>query len=314
MTAPEARPGRRPSPGRIVGAVAALTAVAGGIVGVRSCDERLPQQIGTPKSSVVNAKTIKIQPEDFDCRSETVYDTSGSTARTEYRINNHNLSFTGYGADMTSGRMVMQACAPDISIDVTTNGSSKKLVKIKLSSMAFDSQFNEANTEVLEIDPPVTQALGGAVNILSAGAREACHLAGLISPAVSRRCQVVNAVSQWNNTQAANLQRSLRVAVLEKTQQQCGPLEWKSEKAAISDAYKQQAIDQGGKANMVSVEFVDNQGRVSTATPDFTTSTLDDLYTAGTLNEQAPGSPQLVFNDVHCTALPGGYKPEYPQN
>ncbi len=110
---------------------------------------------------------------------------------------------------------------------------------------------------------------------------------------------------------AAQLQRALRVNVLQYAQQQCAPMEWQSQALATSDAYKQQAVDAGLPHESVEVEFVDSSGNPTTETPDYTRSTIDDLYNRGILTEESGGTPVVDFDSVTCTPLSGGYESKF---
>lgn len=276
----------------------------------------LPEQVAAPEDSKVTVETLAIVPEDITCNALTLFDTSGSTARTKYDINVATIG--GYGATMTEGVVKMETCAesPDITTEMREiDGKKVKFVVFKRDSMVFDSSFIDSETLIVQSNPPETQILGGAVDILSGGAELLCKGYNKIPINDKVDCSKVRILSSWNDTDEAELQRALRVAVLEQAQQKCGALEWKNQTVAIGDAYKRQAVAAGLPPESVEVEFQDENGDPTTEAPNFTKSAIDKLYEKGILTEDSEGAPKIEFDEMTCTPMSEPYVSEFaPSN
>lgn len=316
---PEGRVSRR----LIAVAAAGAVALAGIGLSVSAFLNHLPEQHGTPEDSRIDAREIALVIENQLCVDLDVYDTSGSTARTVYSLDDTELSFTGYGAEMTEGKVVKEACVDGARIgkpaDVMVDSQYKKVVNIPVTAISWDTHISTADTTVLPLDPPATQILGGAIDVASGVAKAACEGIGSLfgSPTVTiggkkYNCDAVNIVSDWNHTNQVVLATALEERVMETVQTNCGMAGWDNERLAIVDSFRQQAKDQGADTNDVIVNFVDDKGRVTEALPDFKKNVWDPLYDAGILTENIPAALSLKFESITCTLLEGGYKPLYP--
>lgn len=298
---------------KLVAAGAVGVLVTGGVLAVKKwASDALPQQVAAPDDSEIKIETVDIEPVAFDCRSFTVFDNSGSTARTKYSVAGIDMDFTGYGAVMESGRSVLQACAPEPEIKVTPttiNGKPGTEVSIDVTSMTFTSFFNEGDTKIVKSPPVMSQFGGSFIDFGSATAKATCNVLSLGQ--AQDKCEALDVVADWNNGNQAELDRSLRVAVLQETQTVGGSLEWTNQQAAMTDSYRRQAAEEGKDPNSVRVEFVDAAGNPTDAVPDFTRSTLDKLYDEGVLQKKGDG-PDIEFSNVQAKQMPGGYQAEYP--
>lgn len=300
---------RHPVASAVGGVVLAAVAYSGYQLSTWIQDMK-PSLGGTDKDSEISVETLTIEPINFDCRSFTVFDTSGSSVRTTLHAAGRDISFIGYGADMPEGRVIMQACSPNTEISTELKDDTK-IVNIPLSGMTFNSSFHEPDTRIVNDNTAVTQILGGAIDVGGGVIKAGCNVISLGE--VQETCEKLKVISRWNEEVKADLQRSFRVRVLEEVQNQCAPQEWSSQVAAITDAYKEQAVEQGGDPDDVEVRFVDDNGNETDRVPDFSNNTVETLITKGVISATTPGAPELVFENLHCTKLTGGYKPKYPQ-
>lgn len=298
--------------GTAIMAGCALVVCGAAFAGKKAWDS-MPHEQSSPNRSAITARQIKLVPEAIDCRSLAVYDTSGSTVRTHYKIAGKELGFTGYGATMNQGRVVKEACVNGEGVTVTNgkvDGKAVKRVAIKVSDIVYDTHTNSGNTEVMQTDPPVTKVLDGLVDIGSGTAELSCKLASNLpfNPIPASACVKVNAVANWNEGNQAELRSALTTRVENFVQEGCGKSGWVDERKAFADGYKMLAVKQGALPDMVRVTFVDDQGKPTNQMPDFKHSALDGLYKDGTLDRQLAGSPELEFSSMTCHKS-SSYKP-----
>ena len=272
-----------------------------------------PDQTAAPEDSEISVETLAIEPVNFECRSTTLFDVSDSKVRTKYELSDR-IKIAGYGSVMEEGVIKLDTCAEGTGIETEVreiDGKKVKVVKVRRDSMIFNASFVDSQTLVVPSNPPETKILGGAIDLLSGGAELGCKGFNRLPIGTDVDCDKIRVISSWKETDQGELQRALRVNVLEKAQQQCAPTEWRSQYLATRDSYKQQAVDKGLPHESVELEIVDEDGKPTTETPDYTKSTVQQLKDKGVLTKESEGSPIVEFESVTCAPLEGGYQPKF---
>ncbi len=267
----------------------------------------LPEQVGTPQGSEIKIKTVAVKPQDYECTAINIYDVGGSKGRVTYG----GLDFTGYGSHIEKGKIKMDTCAPSSAVKVektVQNGEPNINVTVDVTKMAFDASFIEKETHVVPVNPPLSQIGNGIIDAGSGVLRGGCRVVQL-----GDKCDALNAISKWDKDNQEDLRRALQIEVLKQTREKAGPAEWKNQMAAIEQTYEKQAIDQGVKperaADAVDLHFVDDKGKPTTAVPDFTRDTIQELYDQGVLDPKGLGGPQLKVENITVNPLPGPNDP-----
>jgi hypothetical protein len=299
---------------------------AGGVTGYlvndrlgNALDGLLPDQQGVPDSSQISADRIHLAPKELDCHSASVYDISGSTIRTAYKLGRFNVG--GYGARITEGKVAKLTCVEGSGVQITDgerDGKKVKVVNIEIDKVRSTTDISDGDTVIQRVNPPTTKVAGAVIDVASVYVETACRGVAFIAGADREQCAKLGLASTWNERNQAELESGFRARTEQFVQEECGRAGWATEQHAFIDGYKQQAVEQlagndpvkaAQAAELVDVRFT-NFGQPTTDEPDFKKSVWDEEYANGVLNQRLPGTPELEFVGGKCTQTQT-YQPKF---
>lgn len=268
----------------------------------------------TPEHTSITAKTLKIIPVNFDCKTMAAYDAgdqlnaSGdiTTKGSEAAVKTHGFV---HAAHANKAKVVATICATDVKVtekpalNVASN-TVEQDVSVNVDSLVVNTQFSEPDTLIVDNS-------GGWTELLSGGAQAGDSI-------IDGVCQIVtlwncdkglanpgDAAVKTSHEDQAKTEQYLRIKILETVQDKCLAGDWEQFKLAIVDAYKKQALPQGVTADSVRIHFVDSNGNEVTSTPDFTHKAIQALIDSGAISGAMPDVEIIneAKTEVNCTSL-----------
>ena len=266
----------------------------------------LPHQMPAPEDSHLSAKLLNIVPRAVDCRTQAVYDVSGSAALTKYQIS--TLTVDGFGATIQSGQVVRSGCFNSAGVhahDDVEEGQDVKYIDLDVTEWVYDTNLADSAV-IVDTNPDLTDLAKGVLSTVRAAGSAGCKLAaGLSSGRFSaENCKGLLAFSSWDVQQQAVLRSALTKQTNQYVQLECARTSLKLEKQAIVQSYKELAASQNVNPDNVKVRFVGKDGKETEDPPDFSKSVKDNLYKDGMVEREAMGSPTLQFTNKPCSATP----------
>ena len=285
---------------------AALALILGGVLARDKIGEWLPHQVPAPEDSHISAKLLDIRPKAIDCRTQAVYDVSGSSALTKYQIG--TVTVKGFGATITSGQVVRSGCFNSVGVhphDEVENGKDVKDIDLDVTEWVYDTNLADSAV-IMDTNPDLTDFATGVLGTVRSAGSAGCKLAAKIpnAPFTADDCRGLLAFAYWDVQQQAVLRSALTKQTNQYVQTDCARTSLRLEKQAIIQSYKDLAVSKNVDPNDVRVRFVGKDGKETEAPPDFTKSVKDNLYNDGLVERQAMGSPTLQFTNQACSATP----------
>jgi hypothetical protein len=290
----------------LIGAVVALALVVLGAIAGPKLGDVLPRQLPNAEDSHISAKLLNIVPRAVDCRTQAVYDVSGSSALTKYQIG--NLTLDGFGATIQSGQVVRSGCFNSAGVhphDEVEEGRDIKYIDLEVTEWVYDTNLAESAV-IVDTNPDLTDFAKGVLATVRSAGSAGCKLAARIpnSPFAANDCKGLLAFTNWDVQQQAVLRSALTKQTNQYVQIDCARTSLRQEKIAIVQSYKDLAVSQNVNPDDVKVRFVDTDGKETEDSPDFTKSVKDNLYKDGMVEREAMGSPNLQFTNSPCSVSP----------
>ena len=287
----------------IAAAIALGLIVVGFVAGDRI---GLPHQLPAPEDSHISAKLMNIVPRAVDCRTQAVYDVSGSSALTRYQVS--TLTVDGFGATMQSGQVIRSGCFNSVGVhphDEVEDGKDVKYIDLDVTEWVYDTNLADSAV-IVDTNPDLTDLAKGVLATVRAAGSAGCRLAAGLSNGrfAAEDCKGLLAFSSWDVQQQAVLRSALTKQTNQYVQIECARTSLKLEKQAIVQSYKDLAASQNVDPNEVKVRFVGKDGKETEDPPDFSKSVKDNLYKDGMVEREAMGSPTLQFTNKPCSATP----------
>ena len=290
----------------LIGAGVALVLVVVGLVVGSRIRDGLPRQLPDPEDSHISAKLLNIVPRAVDCRTQAVYDVSGSSALTKYQIS--TITVDGFGATIQSGQVVRSGCFNSAGVhphDEIEEGKDVKYIDLDMTQWVYDTNLADSAV-IVDTNPDLTDFAKGVLATVRSAGSVGCKLAARIpkAPFAGEDCRGLLAFASWDVQQQAMLRSALTKQTNQYVQIDCGRTSLKLEKQAIVQSYKDLAASQNVDPNDIKVRFVGKDGKETEDPPDFSQSVKDNLYKDGMVEREAMGSPTLQFTNKPCSATP----------
>jgi hypothetical protein len=290
----------------LVGGLVVVALVVVAVLASTKINDMLPRQLPDAANSRVSAKLLNLVPRAVDCRTQAVYDVSGSSALTKYQIG--TLTVDGFGATIQSGQVVRSGCFNSAGVrlhDEVEQDRDVKYIDLKVTEWVYDTNLTDSAV-IVDTNPDLTDFAKGVLATVRSAGSTGCKLAGQIpsSPFTANDCKGLLAFTSWDVQQQALLRSALTKQTNQYVQVDCARTSIRLEKQAIVQSYKDLAISQNINPDDVKVRFVDQDGNETEDAPDFTKSVKDNLYKDGVVEREAMGSPALSFTNTACSASP----------
>ena len=290
----------------LIGAMVALGLIVIGVIGGTKLGDVLPRQLPDPEESHISARLLRIVPRAVDCRTQAVYDVSGTSALTKYQIG--TLTVDGFGATIQSGQVVRSGCFNSAGVhshDEVEEGRDVKYIDLDVTEWVYDTNLADSAV-IVDTNPDSTDFAKGVLATVRSAGSAGCKLTARIpnAPFVADDCKGLLAFASWDVQQQAVLRSALTKQTNQYVQTDCARTSLRLEKQAIVQSYKELATSQKVNPNDVKVRFVGNDGNETEDPPDFTKSVKDNLFKDGMIEREAMGSPKLQFTDTPCSASP----------
>ncbi|MFO0882366.1 MAG: hypothetical protein U0491_02860 [Candidatus Saccharimonadales bacterium] len=243
----------------------------------------------TPEQTEIQAKRLVIEPTYFACRAIGVYDAANSQAL----VKAHGFD---HAAVASTAKVVVSACItnPEIrQVDAAQTDENTNVIPttvyVKASSIAFNAEFSEADTRIVD-------ASGGGTELLEGGAQAGdAIIDGLCTIATLGNCDnglgnPLDAAVQTSREDQAKTEQYLRMKILQSVQEKCVADDWSSYRTEIVESYEDQARAQGASVSDISVVFVDDSGNSlpDSYVPDTTAKTVGSLIKSGAITDTMP--------------------------
>lgn len=315
---------------RRVGAGLAIgSLVAGSYYGFNQWGENAGQPLmsvsANDSTSHGEAKTLLIDPIELGCVTSQVYDLKGFVVKFQMLAAGHQVpQFGGQVTFKDPTRLNVDTCQRDTSklakkvaieptqvVDPIT-GYKHTLVQVPISTIEVRAQYPVGN-KTEEVDSYTgLKYVGGLAGILSAEIKVPCLAVTLNN---TEACDAfaghIDGFKRNFDTKAAN---TAEEDVLKYVQDKGSVASWANTELAIRDAYITQAINKTGNAAIaqtIDVQFVDDNGKVTNAMPDFAKDSFDAYRKTGVL---APDDNLEIDTSNFKIVPPAPYVPKYPLN
>lgn len=290
----------------LISAVVVVALVAIGVIVGTKLDDVLPRQLPNAEESHISAKLLSILPRAVDCRTQAVYDVSGSSALTKYQIGASTVD--GFGATIQSGQVVRSGCFNRAGVhphDEVEEGRDVKYIDLQITEWVYDTNLAESAV-IVDTNPDLTDFVKGVLATVRSAGSAGCKLAARIpnSPFAADDCKGLLTFTFWDVQQQALLRSALTKQTNQYVQVECARTSLRLEKLAIIQSYKDLAASQNVNPDDIKVRFVGQDGKETEDPPDFTKSVKDNLYKDGIVERDALGSPNLQFTNPPCNASP----------
>lgn len=290
----------------LVGGLVVVALVVVAVLASTKINDMLPRRLPDAEDSHVSAKLLALVSRAVDCRTQAVYDVSGSSALTKYQIG--TLTVDGFGATIQSGQVVRSGCFNSAGVrlhDEVEQGREVKYIDLTVTEWVYDTNLADSAV-IVDTNPDLTDFAKGVLATVRSAGSTGCKLAARIpsSPFTADDCKGLLAFTSWDVQQQALLRSALTKQTNQYVQVDCARTSIRLEKQAIVQSYKELAISQNIDPDDVKVRFVDKDGHETEDPPDFTKSVKDNLYKDGVVEREAMGSPALTFTNAPCSASP----------